>query len=216
MWACVSVFVCVLVCVCICVVGFKWWGRHIARSFDRLERHAARTRKICQFSCLSITRCLSVLCVCLSVCVSVFLCVCLCVCLALCLCVSLSVCHNNHNHNEEIFSINSNILLQSLKSGEQIDFKLVVLDYRWQHRAALSYPANKLDQPTDFEAQLRLCFALSPSLIICHVRLSTSFTSGHFWQFLVFYVSIIGVISGDFNSLATSKTYFLHAEINCR
>lgn len=34
------------------------------------------------------------------------------------------------------------------------------------------------------------------------------FTPAHFWQLLVFYVSIIGVISGDCNSLATSKTYF--------
>jgi len=43
---------------------------------------------------------------------------------------TLNLTKPDHNHNEQIFSINSNILLQSLKSGEQIDFKLVVLDYR--------------------------------------------------------------------------------------
>ena len=63
--------------------------------------------------------------------------------------------------------------LHWLKAGERMDFKLALLIYTCQHGAALSYLADELSQPTDFEARRRLPSASSPSLIVRRTRLST-------------------------------------------
>jgi len=53
------------------------------------------------------------------------------------------------------------------------DFKLALLVYMCQDGAALSYLADELSQPADFEARRRLRFASSSSLIVRRTRLST-------------------------------------------
>jgi len=63
--------------------------------------------------------------------------------------------------------------LHWLKARERIDFKLTLLVYKCQHGAALSYLADELRQPADFEARRRLRSDSSPSLIVRRTRLST-------------------------------------------
>jgi len=63
--------------------------------------------------------------------------------------------------------------LHWLKAREGIVFKLALLVYTCQHEAVLSYLADELRQPADFEARRRLRSASSSSLIIRRTRLST-------------------------------------------
>ena len=59
-----------------------------------------------------------------------------------------------------------------IEGRERIDFKLALLVYTCHH-AALSYLADELSQPADFEARRRLRSASSSSLIARRTRLST-------------------------------------------
>ena len=64
--------------------------------------------------------------------------------------------------------------LHWLKAKERIYFKLALFVYTCQqHGATLSYLADELRQPADFEARRRLRSASSSSLIVRRTRLST-------------------------------------------
>jgi len=63
--------------------------------------------------------------------------------------------------------------LHWLKARGRIDFKLALLVYTCQYGAALSYIADELSQPADFEARRCLRSASSSSLIVRRTRLST-------------------------------------------
>jgi len=67
--------------------------------------------------------------------------------------------------------------LHWLKAGEQKATEKSIIDLSslslCQHGAALSYLADELSQPADFEARRRLRSASSSSLIVSRTRLST-------------------------------------------
>ena len=66
--------------------------------------------------------------------------------------------------------------LHWLKAAERTDYKLALLVYKCRQGAASSYLADELCEPADFEAQCRLHFASSSSLVIRRTRYQLSVT----------------------------------------
>jgi len=94
--------------------------------------------------------------------------------------------------------------LHRLKAREQIDFKLALLVYKCQHRAAPSYD-DELSQPMEFEARRRLRSASSPSLIVRRTRLSTIGDRAHVWNSLPQHVTSATVFCSRLKTQWRSK-----------